>query len=204
MNISKFKQLIICCLCLILCNIVAQAAHSDSAETIPPSTINSGKFGLRKMYFGGGIGGHVSNNSLYFNVFPQIGYRLVDTKIFDFVPGVSFTYQYYQATDGFLKTSPDNYSTNVYGPGVFARFYLKNFFAHAEYQYLWYQTPEWLPNGSYKNVKANDDFLLVGVGVKFPVGRRSGISVSVLFDVLQHQDDYKIYDNPVVNIGFSF
>lgn len=150
-----------------------------------------------KLFIGGGIGGHISEHNLYFNISPQVGYRLVNTRLFKLIPGISFTYQYNQYTEEWFKTSSKNPSTSVYGPGVFARFFVKNFFAHAEYQYLWYSP-------YYENGTNQDDFLLVGAGMHFPIAKRMGFSVSVLFDVLPHSDNYKIYQNPIINFGISF
>ncbi|MDD4847952.1 MAG: hypothetical protein PHR53_04210 [Bacteroidales bacterium] len=209
-----FNFFLVGCFCISSMNLTAQTdslitpaepvvAEQPAPQVAKPAPNKAKKgtktssFNARRLFFGGGIGGHISNSSLYFNIAPQVGYYLVNGRIFRFLPGVSFTYQYYQATDGFLQIDKNYPSNNIYGPGVFTRFFVNNFFAHAEYQYLWYKL----------NTKTiQDDYLLVGVGMRFPMGKRGGVTVSVLLDVLPHDknEGYTIYDNPIVNIGFSF
>lgn len=201
MKYFNLKILLSCCLFFFSISSNAQKVPPLSAET---ASQVAKKQGNNRLYKGGAIGGHISNNSLYVSIAPQVGYRIVNGKVFKILPGVSFMYQYYQSTNGFFDFSSKNFSTNVYGPCVFTRFYLKNFFVHGEYRYLWYQASQYLENGAYSKISSHDDFLLVGIGMFFPVGRNKEISVSILIDVLKHKDNYKIHDNPSVNIAFSF
>lgn len=209
-----FKTLIIFLFCSFSLNLSSQtevinmsnntksAILQSSDEPLfsqPISTLqqSGSNFNFDRLFLGGSLGGHISNNSYYFNISPQIGYYILKYPRFKLLQGASFMFQYYQTTTAIFQARNTYSPQIIYGPGLFTRCYYKDFFTHAEFQHLWNQ---------YDNKKIDDNYFLIGVGASFTGSGRFGLSLSILFDVLSHQkEEYeKIYDNPIISIGVTF
>lgn len=146
---------------------------------------------LNRISIGGNIGGGFTNNYTYLNIQPRISYRVANW----FIPGISLMYQYSQERAGTFR-----YNYNAWGAGAFAEIYpIKYVYGHIEYQHVWYKrttkpaqtgSPSW----------GSDDYFILGVGVNIPVGNKTYLFASILFDVLQPVGG--IYENPIYNVGF--
>ncbi len=137
--------------------------------------------------------------------------------------GLRAIYQYNSYKDYFQDINNGDwkgYKSNVYGGGIFLRYYLYslfdnfigNFFAHAEYEYL-YLTRPYVPSatGNYLDPWGNRfasgkdvieiNSIFAGGGYRQPVGNRVYLDLLVLFNL---NDTYNSpYNNPVVRIGVA-
>jgi hypothetical protein len=154
------------------------------------------------------------------NISPEVMIRVVD----EFHMGVGFSYDYLEAKQYFLNDTTQqflSFKANVYGGRIFARYYLRslfdnflgNFFAHAEYEYLYYTRPYIQdPTGNiidpYGNIyrKGMDvqeiNSLFVGVGYEQPFSERVFMDIMVLYNI--NETYASPYSNPVFRLGFGF
>src|SRR4051812_11010862 len=104
-----------------LCVSVANAQYIDGSAGHPKDRF------VDHLFFGGILGLQFATDQTYVEVAPMIGYRISDRLS----AGLNLKYIYY-------KVQPDNYiaySTNVYGGGPFARFFIyEGLFTHFEYE----------------------------------------------------------------------
>jgi hypothetical protein len=137
---------------------------------------------------------------------------------------VGFSYDYLEAKQYFLDDTTQqflNFKANVYGGRIFARYYLRslfdnflgNFFAHAEYEYLYYTRPYTQdltgniidPYGNtYRRGKDVQEInsLFVGVGYEQPFTERVFMDIMVLYNI--NETYASPYSNPVFRLGFGF
>lgn len=154
------------------------------------------------------------------DVSPEIMIRVVDQLHL----GVGFSYDYLQTKDYFWDDTNQkwlDFKANVYGGRFFARYYLRNifdnflgnFFAHAEYEYLYYTRPFIQdPTGtivdpygySYRQGKDVMEIssLFVGVGYEQPISQRAFIDLLILYNLNETYDSP--YSNPIFRLGFGF
>jgi hypothetical protein len=183
---------------ILLCGFLAAAqnkgANSSTSKTNSntPKTIK--KDPLDRIHIGGTLNGGFSNDYYFLTLAPKVSMDV--TKWF--VPGVSLAYMYAQ------ESGANRVTTNTYGAGVFTDFYpVKYVFGHVEYQHLWYNQKVKGDGGSQKNT-FDDNFLLMGVGAKVPIGTKMSAMASVLFNVLNNENsEYYMYKNPIYSIGIE-
>jgi hypothetical protein len=154
------------------------------------------------------------------DVSPEVMIRVVD----QFHLGVGFSYDYLQTKDYFWDDTNQkwlDFKANVYGGRFFARYYLRslfnnflgNFFAHAEYEYLYYSRPFIQdPNGTivdpygYTYRQGKDvmeiSSLFVGVGYEQPISQRAFIDLLILYNLNETYNSP--YSNPIFRLGFGF
>jgi hypothetical protein len=127
-------------------------------------------------------------NITFIDVSPLVGYRVTNR----FTVGPGFTYRYLRFR-GFEGSS-------IYGGRVFARHMIgQQFFAHAEYESL---NAEFVQNEQL--VRNWVPGLFVGGGIFQPIGSRSGVTLSALYN-LMYDSLRSPYNNPwVINVGFMF
>ncbi len=169
---------------------------------IDPSRIIVGGWGLF------GIGSGVTN----VGVTPIFGYRITD----NFSAGIGFGYQYLRVKDYFLVTT--SFTTtegrplnmHIYSPSVWARHIIwNNIFGHVEYEHNISSYKEYINNTlvdppyEIRNLNINVPCLLLGGGLRQPVGQRSSFVFMALYDVLQNE--YSPYRNTIaIRVGFNF
>ncbi len=145
-----------------------------------------------RLFFGGNFGLSFSNNISYIEVSPLIGFWVTD----ELAVGTGPIYQYYKNEYYKLKL-------NIYGGRVYSRYILfRNFFIHAEEQLTFNKYD--LTTGQTtddNNVKAVND-LLVGGGLRMPIGQRSSINLVLLYNLTE--SDYSLNSNPVIRVDFNF
>jgi len=154
------------------------------------------------------------------DISPEVMVRVVDQLHL----GVGFSYDYLQTKDYFWDSPNQNYldyKANVFGGRFFARYYLRsifdnflgNFFAHAEYEYLYYTRPFIEdPTGTiidpfgYTFRKGNDimevSSLFVGVGYEQPFSKKAFMDLMVLYNL--NETYSSPYSNPIFRMGFGF
>jgi len=168
---------------------------SSFAQFGQPASERKSEFKMQKrLYIGGGIGFGISSYATSLMIAPVVGYRLTpDVDI-----GTRLNYTYYRYND-----SPLKYTTNNYGAGFFARYYLfffSDLFLHAEYEAL-----------NYEQVYVNSNWevdhkervwvssLFLGGGYRQWVGQNAFVGITVLWNILDSLDSP--YNNPIFRIG---
>lgn len=150
----------------------------------------------KRIYFGGGFDFAISSYGTVLGISPLVGYRVSPS----FDVGARVTYNYYSYNDDFIK-----YSTNNYGGGAFARYYLfffNDLFLHAEYEALNYEWPQYVqPNGDVVKTRDWVSSLFVGGGYRQWIGQSAFVNITVLWNVLD--DINSPYSNPIFRIGFG-
>ena len=142
-----------------------------------------------RIFFGGNLGLQFGTITLI-EISPLVGYKITD----DLSAGLGFTYQFYKDT----RFDPD-YSTNIIGGRVFARYYIyKDFFAHTEVEVLNYDAYFWTSN--YKeNITITN--VLVGGGYSQWISQRASVNIMILWNL--NEDINSLYSNPIIRIGFN-
>ncbi len=148
----------------------------------------------KRLYFGGGLSFGFSSSATSLMITPMLGYRLSPSVDI----GARLTYNYFHYNYNSIK-----YSTNNYGAGVFARYYLfffNDLFIHAEYEALNFEYGDYVNNNN-EVVKVREwvSGLFLGGGYRQWVGQNAFVGFTVLFNLL---DSYNSpYSNPVIRIG---
>lgn len=138
-----------------------------------------------KVFFGGGIGLQFGTYT-GIEISPIVGYRPID----NLYTGVRFTYQY-------IGGSGINYSQNVFGGSVFAKYILfDRLIAHVEYEGV----HVWTSGDSFENYTDWYGTPLIGGGLYQKLGARSGMELLFLFDVSGSTNS--IYSNPIIRLSF--
>jgi len=161
-------------------------AQSDEFQNKQKSDFRS------RLYFGGGFGLQFGTVTLI-ELSPLAGYKITPRLS----AGISPTYKYY-SYKGYYGPS-QNLKTNVFGGSIFARCMLfQGFFAHTEYESLFYNTRE------TGNVIASQQFnsWFLGGGYQQNMGGNAGMYILVLWNMLDQINSP--YTNPVIRVGFSF
>ena len=156
-------------------------------------------------------------------VSPEASVRIVN----QLYGGLGFSYQFVSFKDYFWDNKNQNflkYESSMYGGRIFFRYYLRsffdnflgNFFAHTEYEYLYYTLPYTQtvpgdpagtitdPNGlQYKPGREGIDVnsLFVGGGFSQPIAGRAYLDILLLFNLNESYNSP--YANPIFRIGFG-
>ncbi len=171
--------------------LIAVLFSSSAIAQNPEPVFEDDKFKDR-IYLGGNFG-LMFGTFTFVDVSPLVGYRVTN----DFSVGLGATYIYWSGSYRTFSGNQVNYKSNIYGGRVFARHNVfKNYFLHAEYESLNFQfynplagagelQREWVPG------------LMLGGGLFQPLGRRSGINMMVLYNVL-HDNIRSPYNSPFI------
>jgi len=152
--------------------------------------LKSMTFGQRLYY--GGIVGATFGTVTSVQLMPIVGYRIMPR----WSAGVGVNYQYFK--DNRYRPA---YETNVYGGNVHSRVFIwENLFAHTEFEVLNFDVPS-QDLTTYRLVRKSVPAWFVGAGYFMPIGQRSGMSITILYDLIQ--DRYSPYPgNYTMRIGF--
>ncbi|MEN8225712.1 MAG: hypothetical protein ABFS05_10175 [Bacteroidota bacterium] len=150
----------------------------------------------KRFYIGGGLGFGMSSYSTNLMVAPLIGYRLTP----DIDIGTRFIYTYNRYDESYYGVK---FSTNNFGAGVFARYYLfffNDLFLHAEFEELNYD--------KFISVNANNEVekerawvssLFLGGGYRQWISNNAFVGMTILFNLLDTYDSP--YVNPILRVG---
>jgi hypothetical protein len=156
-----------------------------------------------KIFFGG-VPGLMFGSVTYIEIPLYVGYKITPA----FWAGTGPIYQYY-------KDNTIGYESTIYGGKVFTQLFLiKNLeekikinlgdiFIYCESSMLNIQ-PYYIDPKTYLYYKAERKWInvtLIGFGIRYPIGYRSGFSLNVLWDITQNPE-YS-YPNPEIRIGFD-
>jgi len=164
--------------------------NDNAADSIKVS--RDKKFDMSKVYAGGGLGFQFGNYT-FIDISPVFGYRFTS----EISAGIGLTYKFYQ--DNRLA----DYKTHIYGGSIFGNYaFIKNFFAHVEFELLNLDEIKVLPNGTVFSKERRDfNYLWVGGGFRQPVGKNSFLVLTILYNVLDTKGFF--YPNPIYRIGFN-
>jgi len=173
------------CILLAASNLSYSQSGNFSKEELKSMTLG------QRIYYGGIVGatfGTVTNIQLM----PIVGYRILPR----WSAGVGITYQYFKDS----RYRP-TYETNVFGGNVHSRvFVYQNLFAHTEIEVLNFDVPV-IEAGTYTLKRKNVPAWFIGAGYFLPIGQRSGMAITFLYDLIQ--DTYSPYpSNYTLRIGF--
>ena len=166
-----FKKTVFFIVLLISCSLSAQEEKASFSDNI----FAGGGFGLS-------FGDYTS-----ISISPILGYQLNSkTQL-----GVKLEYQYTASTFS-------DYRYNKISSGVFSRFNIyQSFFVHAEFDFNWVEGVHYLDRGL--NPTFTDEWhfiptLFLGGGVFYPAGNNINVYLEVLFEVIQDEKLYMIYN----------
>ncbi len=186
------KQRIIQFFIFTLIFLISMSAMSQFGQ--PAREAKKSEFKMQKrFYIGGGLGFGISSYSTNLMIAPVVGYRLspsVDV-------GTRITYNYYRYNDDFIK-----YSTNNYGVGFFARYYLfffNDLFIHGEYEALNYEQVFLDYNNQTSKERVWVSGLFLGGGYRQWIGSNAFVGFEVLWNVLDNINSP--YSNTIIRIG---
>ena len=194
MNRKLYRILIV--LCLAYLTVPDTAAQWEE----PPS--------LKDRLFFGGNFGLTFGNTTSIIVSPLGGYRITPRLS----SGLGVRYEYFRSNyPGYVS-----YDTHIWGGSVFSRYmFIRNLseaigigglnsglFLHAEYEILSLESKYYdLTNPSAEG-RFSLHSVLVGGGLFQPIGQRSGLLITVLWNMNETYNS--IYANPVIRFGFNF
>ena len=146
---------------------------------------------MDKVFFGGGMNMWFSNSYSFIELSPIVGYKVTDR----FSTGVGVTYEYvkqsYYDPYGWEFSNSDN----IWGGRVFAKYQVKGpLFLYGEYEDLRLQV--------YNRVADTFDRawvpgMFLGGGLMQPLGRKGGVGIMLLYNVL-YDDLRSPYNSPLV------
>jgi hypothetical protein len=201
-----FKQMIqmkrvigsIIFVCMICIHVNSYAQYYDpNAQTTSRARSPAPKgWDWKKVYPGGNAGLGFSGGGFFLQVSPLAGYWVTNW----FTPGVMLTYIYF-------NYPTLNFRSNVVGISPFVRaFVLKWLFAHVEGGFFYGKGLLTDNNGYTYEQNVTLFSPLVGGGVSFPIGQRSGFLIMLLFNLNYKSNLYMPGVNQpyVVRFGFYF
>ncbi len=145
----------------------------------------------QRISFGLGTGFWVTPSQTYFELAPMLAYRFPKALI----AGVGYRYIY-------RKSRISSYDLTSHGPNVFARLKVtKRIYLWSEYEVL---QSQYVANDDSRQKDVVDSWF-VGVGYVRQVGRKGGISMQVLYNVLYDQNQRSPYYSALTyRIGYFF
>jgi hypothetical protein len=157
---------------------------------------------LKKFYIGGTFGATFGKYSSI-TISPEIGYAIKPSLY----TGLRFYYTYSKQIVN-LGAREESYEYHTYGIGTFLRWYaFKDLYLHIAPELINYQNNYQDPvTGGVVESTNWVPFVWAGAGYRKMAGKRSWISVHVLFDLLQDNNSpYKQWEpNVVIGAGTSF
>jgi len=200
----KFSNLILILFLLIsnLNTIVGQYEYPGE-ETKEPKKRKTSRLEDPKLFFGGNIGLSFWSEYIYIELSPLVGYKLTPR----FWIGAGPKYMY-------IKQST-YYQSSIYGCKTFASFAildkineitnigLGSVFLYTENEILSIEPLYYNPiAGYYKGDRDWYDILLAGIGLRFPLGDRLGLSVIALWGLTESAQ--LLYSNPEIRISIDY
>ena len=163
---------------------------------------------LRDRIFFGGNFGLSFGNTTSIVISPIAGYRITPRLS----SGLGIRYEYFKYNyPGYVA-----YYTHIFGGSVFSRYMIINSIADAvglgglntgvflqgEYEMLTLEREYFDLANPHSHGRFNLHSVLVGGGIFQPIGRRSGLMISVLWNLNESYNT--IYANPIFRFGFTF
>lgn len=160
-----------------------------------------------RLFFGGNFGLSFGNTTSII-ISPISGIRITPR----FSSGLGLRYEYYKSNyPGYVP-----YDTHIFGGSVFSRYMVirdlgeaiglgglnSGLFLQVEYEMLNLESQYFDITNPSPDGRFNLHSVLVGGGIYQPIGRRSGLLLTVLWNL--NESHNSIYTNPIIRIGFNF
>ena len=153
-----------------------------------------------KLVFGGGFGLQFGNLTLL-DLSPVVGYRVTERL----ETGIGLTYKYYRYKNYWHDANGRGYDlkSNIIGGSVYLRYhFLKNVFAHTEFEQLQYRYSQYYNTGTgvaREKETANISSLFIGGGYKQRISQGSYFFIMALWNLTE--GPMTPYNNPVLRMG---
>ena len=164
-----------------------------------------------RLFFGGSFGLAIGSYT-DIEISPHVGYYITPR----WAAGIGMTYEYYNNKYHFLDQLSgyyERYETNIWGGRIFTNYVIVNnvndwlpiglnfrIFAHVEYEAMSYE------KGFFTYGKPDrqlQNSILVGGGLRFPMGKRSSMNLTLLWNLNSNLND--IYGSgPIIRFGYNF
>lgn len=204
-----------CILSVVSLSVFAQGeVYSSSGKPIKKDrrTEREKGFDPTRLVFGGGLVFNIGGGVTDLGISPILGYKITDK----FSAGIGLGYEYFKIKNFYEVSNPNNglleyypFKVSVYTGSVWARYLIwNNIFAQVEPQMIVFKSS--VPSYDYSLVPAplvkksegfNVPRLLVGGGVRQPLGGRTALVVTLLYDVIR--DKNSPYNGLDVRFGFN-
>jgi len=173
-----------------------QTIDPDEQDNSSEESFSESKRPWKDRFILGGNLGAQFGQSTYIEVSPIIGYHITEKL----TAGVGFTYQYFK--ENYNVPTFYDYSASVIGPRAYLQHdIIYNFFAHTEYEHVWYTVEFEDPIIAPYELDAAAWF--AGLGYNYMIGDRGRFQIMILYDLLHNINS--IYYNPwVIRMGFNF
>ena len=164
-----------------------------------------------RLFFGGAFG-LMAGDYTDIEISPIVGYYITPR----WAAGIGFSYEYYNNKYHWydpMKNSYERYETNIWGGSIFTNYVIVNnvndwiplgfnfrIFAHAEYEILSYEKGFYSHNAEGRELQKS---FLVGGGLRFPMGKRSSMNLTILWNLNSTLNDY-YGSGPIIRFGFNF
>ena len=156
-----------------------------------------------RIFFGGNFGLSLWSEYVYIELSPLIGYKITPR----FWAGVGPKYM-------FIKQST-YYQSSIFGFKTFSSFAvldkinevtnigIGSVFLYAENEILSLEPLYYNPiSGYYKDEREWFDIVMAGIGVRFPLGQRMGLSIMVLWGLTESAQ--LLYSNPEIRLSIDY
>lgn len=163
-----------------------------------------------RLFFGGSFGLTIGTYT-DIKLSPHVGYYITSR----WAAGIGMTYEYYNNKYHFvdMNRNYERYETHIWGGRLFTNYVIVNnvndwipigltfrIFAHVEYEALSYEKRffDYFDTG-----RKLQNSILVGGGFRFPMGKRSSMNLTILWNLNSNLND--VYGNsPVIRMGYNF
>lgn len=174
---------------------------------VPASAQNN--FSFRDRLFFGGSFGVTAGDYTDIELSPIAGYYVTPR----WAVGVGITYEYYNNKyHWFDGRAHERYETHIWGGRLFSNYVIVNnvndwiplglnfrIFAHVEYEALSYEKGFFEYHATGRELQNS---FLVGGGLRFPMGARSSMNLTVLWNLNSNRYDF-YGSGPIIRFGFN-
>ena len=169
-----------------------------------------------RLFFGGSFGLKIGTYT-DIELSPHVGYYITPR----WAAGIGVVYEYYNYRDHWIvgqdpstgKLLTERFETHIFGGRLFTNYVIVNnindwiplgfnfrIFAHVEYEVLSYEKRFF---NYYATGRELQNSILVGGGLRFPMGKRSSMNLTVLWNLNSHLNN--IYGSgSIIRIGYNF
>jgi hypothetical protein len=184
----------------------AQEVYTSSGKSHYNKKVKKKKgYDPDKLIIGGGFTAMFGSGYVNAGLSPIVGYRITN----NLSAGIGLGYQYFQEPRDVGGYNLMYARENIVYPNVWTRYFVfRNFFVSAAYEYdlIWAKFPGYDPysgNLIYKKTNETNSCLLLGVGLRQPLGGRVSFFGELVYDVLQGPFSPYPAGSPDVRIGFA-
>ena len=163
-----------------------------------------------RLFFGGSFGNMIGTYT-DIEVSPLVGYYITPR----WAAGIGITYEYYNYKYHYVFSNgqTERFETHIWGGRLFTNYVIVNnvndfiplglnfrIFAHVEYEALSYEKKFFNYDATGRELQNS---VLVGGGLRFPMGKRSSMNLTILWNLNSRMND--IYGgSPVIRFGYNF